>query len=271
MKIAVLVTQLNDERALRALDSLAAQSRKPDFVLVADGGSRAELVARMSARLAGWGAVEAHPGSVAETRASALASLAAFEVVAFLDSDEVAPAGWLAALVAPIEADRADFTGGPTRPFAPAKSKTERYLNDFEAWFYPNVVARDIARLPMGNSAWRRASLAALGFDRRLARGGEDYDVNLRAVASGMRGTLVPDAWVYHDQSGLDSFRKLVRRKWRYNVGGALAYLKNGRLGERARTRARFHHRYEWVNPALQPAALAAAWWKWRTLRRLPP
>ena len=274
MKVAVLVTWLDDPRVLRTLASLAEQTRRPDEVLVADGGSREERLAPVRAFAAAhpWVRVERHPGSVAETRNSALASLKDADVVVFLDADQVAPPGWLAALVAPIEAGRAAFAGGPTRPLGPPKDEGEAYLNEFEAWFYPNVVARDLTKLPMGNSAWRLDVLrAAGGFDPRLTWGGEDYDVNLRVHAAGHRGEYVPDAWVHHDQSGRTTLRRLLRRKYRYNVGATMAYLKNGvlraKMREAARNTVAFRHPYERWNLVVQPLALARALTLWRRVR----
>lgn len=154
------------------------------------------------------------------------------------------------------------MTGGPTRPFAEPVSPGEAYLNDFEAWFYPNVVAHDMTKLPMGNSAWRVSTLArAGGFDARLRWGGEDYDVNIRVKREGGRATYVPEAWVHHDQSGRNDLTSILRRKYRYNVGAALAYMKNGVLREkmRATTQARFRHPYERWNLVIQPLALLRA------------
>jgi len=270
-RVAVLVTLLNDKRVARTLASLASQTRRPDLVLVADGGSTRENLepAFAFAREHPWVRVGHHPGSVAQTRNSALAALPDADVVAFLDADQVAPAGWLAALVAPIEAGKADFTGGPTRPLGPPHGKGEAYLNDFEAWFYPNVVAHDLTKLPMGNSAWRLDALReAGGFDPRLSWGGEDYDVNLRVAKLGKRGVYVPEAWVHHDQSGRNDLRRLLRRKYRYNVGASLAYMKNGVLREKMRGAAKntvaFDHPYEKWNLVIQPLALLRA----LTLRR---
>lgn len=267
MRVTVLVTQFNDLRVARALDSLARQTRAPEAVLVADGGSRADVLEAVRAWIAAHPELavllETHRGSVAGTRASALRALSGrTDVVAFLDTDEVAPPGWLAALVAPIEEGRADVTGGPTRPLAPPSTKGEAYLNDFEAWFYPTVVARDLTKLPMGNSAWRLAVVEeAGGFDERLRWGGEDYDLNLRVAKAGGRAAYVPEAWVHHDQSGRNDLRSILRRKYRYNVGAALAYMKNGVLRERMRASAgaRFDHPWERWNLVVQPLALARA------------
>lgn len=274
LHVTVLVTLLNDKRVERTLHSLAAQSRRPDAVLVADGGSTdgSVEVVRGFAREHPWIRIEPHPGTVAGTRNSALASLHGTDVVVFLDADQVAPPGWLAALVAPIETGIADYAGGPTRPFGEPQGRGEAYLNAFEAWFYPNVVARDITKLPMGNSAWLLPVLRSVGgFDPRLSMGGEDYDVNLRVAKAGYRGVFVKDAWVYHDQSGRNDLRRLLRRKYRYNVGATMAYLKNGVLRQKmrdaARTSAAFRHPMERWNLVLQPAALVAGWWKWRRLQ----
>ncbi|HVL49745.1 MAG TPA: glycosyltransferase [Candidatus Thermoplasmatota archaeon] len=277
MRVTVLVTLLNDPRVAATLDSLRAQSRPPDEILVADGGSRPDHLKPLLEAAARDDRVriETCPGSVAETRNLAL-PMSTGDVIAFLDSDEVAPPGWLEALVAPIEAGAADFTGGPTRPLREPRTRSERYVNDFDAWFYPNVVAKDPTMTPMGNSAWRRAVFDAIGnFDDRLVWGGEDYDVNLRAVAAGFRGAYVPEAWVWHDQSHLSSFRRILRRKYRYSVGATVAYLKNGVLGAKAggaaATAARFRHPYEWANVVVKPVALVAGWLKWRRLRKVKP
>lgn len=274
MNVTVLVTHLNDPRVVRTLASLVTQTRVPDAVLVADGGSRADVLCEIQAFAAKHPLVrvEHHPGSVAQTRNSALTSLRGVEIVAFLDADEVAPPDWLKLLVAPIERGDASFAGGPTKPLAPPQGKGEAYLNEFEAWFYPNVVAHDITKLPMGNSAWRRDVLLEVGgFDPRLSWGGEDYDVNLRVAAAGHPGAFVEDAWVYHDQSGRNDLRRLLRRKYRYNVGASLAYLKNGVMRQKMRSAARntgaFKHPYEKWNVIVQPLALARALTLWRRVK----
>jgi GT2 family glycosyltransferase len=273
--VTVVVTWLEDERVLRTLASLDRQQWAPQRVLVADGGSSGPLVQRVS-KAAESASVPTEvvrlEGSVAATRDQAWRRCST-DLVAFLDADEVAPPAWLGALVAPLEAGMADFAGGPTRAWSEARSRSEAYLNAFEAWYYPNVVAQDISRLPMGNSIFRRRVFEDIGgFDSRLGMGGEDFDVNVRALQAGFRGIYVPDAWVHHDQSGVDSFRKLMRRKRRYNVGAAMAYLKNGvlgsKLGAASKVTAGFRHPYEWSNLVVQPLALAEAWWRWRRLRR---
>jgi GT2 family glycosyltransferase len=262
-------------------------------VLLADGGSGAATRQAVAPFLSEPHIrFEHHPGSVAETRNSALRSLAGRaqadapggparartfeEAVVFLDSDETAPRPWLATLLAPLEGRAADIAGGPTHPHGLPRSYTERYVNEFDAWFYENVVARDPTTLPMGNTAWRLSTLLEVGgFDPRLTMGGEDWDINLRARNAGARFAFVPDAWVFHDQAHLGGIRKLLRRKYRYSVGASVAYLKNGALGKKAgqaaRTSALYPHPLEWVNLALKPAAFLEGWWIWQRRIRKPP
>lgn len=259
LQASVLVTHLNDPRVKRAVASALAQPGVLE-VVVADGGSRMEMLADLAAsfeRDRRFRVLHV-PGSVAESRNEALPRLRG-DVVAFLDADQVAPSGWLDALGSPIEAGRADFTGGPTRPMAPPKSAAERFVNREEERLYARV-RQDMALLPMGNSAWRRDLLGRIGgFDPRLAFGGEDYDVNLRALGSGARGEFVEQAWVHHDQSHLDSFGKVLQRRRKYYFGAATAYLKNrgsaSRVG-RAAARLRIRHWIDLCDLWMKPVAL---------------
>lgn len=261
--VTVLITLLDDARVVETLKSLWGQQPSPLEVLVADGGSSPQVLGDVRTTLDSLGfpgRLEILPGSIARTRNLAL-PMAKGDIVAFIDADEVAPEGWLAYLTAPIVGGEADFTGGPTRPLAEPRSWYEGYLNAFDAWFYGAVVARDITTLPMGNSAWRTEVLRRIGgFDERLSLGGEDYDVSLRAAAGGFRGLFVPDAWVFHDQSHLDSLGKLLRRKYRYSVGATMAYRKNGVLRRKAipaaATARHFRHPLEYISLPLKPIAL---------------
>ncbi len=264
MRTTILVTLLNDPRATRCIESALAQGTAVTEILVADGGSKPELlapVAKLAEREPKVRLLHA-PGSVAESRNSALAGIKT-DIVAFLDADEVAPRGWLATLTEPIRKQEADFTGGPTRPLAAAHSNAERYINRGEEKLYREHVPHDLALLPMGNSAWKVELLRKIGgFDSRLAWGGEDYDVNLRALRSGAHGRFVPAAFVFHDQSHLDSFGKVLKRKRRYYFGAATAYIKNDVLRGRSKSSAKrftVQHPIDMLDIVLKPWALLKA------------
>lgn len=221
--VSVLLTVLNDARGVRALESLALGTVAPKEVVVADGGSRAELLApyRAFASKAPFPVrIEVVPGSVAASREAAWGRCRG-RYVAFLDADEVAPPQWLARLLAPLEGGKADFAAGPTEPLA-VEDRWDRYHAALDAWFYRTYVARDVVYAPMGNTMWRRKVFECLSerdghvFDVRLGRGGEDFDVNIRALQAGFRGLFVPGAVVRHDYSGLRGLRRTLRKKYAY-------------------------------------------------------
>jgi len=266
LKISVIITTFNDRQRLkRAFKSLLNQTRQPDEIIIADGGSTDGTIelARELEREYGNVKLICAPGNIAETRRQVLASLKT-DVAVFLDADEVAPEGWLQFLIAPIEHGDADFTGGPTRPFSEAKSRAEEYVNLYDEWFYREVVAKDISMLPMGNSAWKMEVFEALGgIPKGLKFNAEDYDINQRAISMGFRGKLVQEAWVYHDQSSLNTLWKVLRRKYRYNTGAAYTYLRNKTLRKKMRQAARpvreFKHTYEIFDIFIKPIALLRA------------
>lgn len=72
------------------------------------------------------------------------------------------------------------------------------------------------------------------------------------------------DAWVEHDLSGLDSYGKVAKKKFRYNVGGAVAYMENRELAERAGKRcSRVEgHWFDAVDWVLKGLAVPVARWR---------
>ncbi|MGC8561835.1 MAG: glycosyltransferase family 2 protein [Thermoplasmata archaeon] len=256
-KITVLITSFNDKRISLTLESLQKQTKRPDEILVADGGSDEEI-REICGKFPVW--FEILPGNVVETRSKAI-KLIGEGIVAFIDTDEVAPETWLRDLVAPIEEGKADFTGGPTRHYPP-RSGPERYLNEIEDYIYGTLVPQNIAYLPMGNSAWKKEIFDKVGgFDLTIAGGGEDYDINLKAGRLGYRGLLVGSAYLYHDQSGVNSYWKLVRKRYSYLRATAKTYIKNRSLssGISRSSKGRIAHPFFIVETLLKPVALVDA------------
>ncbi|MGC8645669.1 MAG: glycosyltransferase family 2 protein [Thermoplasmata archaeon] len=255
--MTVLVTSYNDERISNTLDSLSRQRRKPDFILVADGGTKWDIrtvCERYGATL------KVLPGNVVQTRNKALEFIET-ELVAFIDTDEIAPEQWLEALIAPIERGEADFTGGVIKHMPP-KSKPEIYMNKIEDYVYEKLVPSSMAYLPMGNSAWKMEIFRKIGgFDESIAGGGEDYDINLRALKSGFRGALVREAYLYHDHSDINTYKKLVAKRYSYLRATAKTYLKNKSisLGIRSSTGGHIDHPFYLIETMMKPLALADA------------
>ena len=113
----------------------------------------------------------------------------------------------------------------------------------------------------MGNSAWRTDLIKKIEFDPCLGIGGEDYDLTIRASLNGYKGKYVQSAMVLHDQSGINSFKKFLKKMfYNYMVGASLAYRKSnilfGRARQSAAQNARFKDPLEVLNFLLKPAAL---------------
>ena len=122
MKVSVILTVLNESESIRAvLDTLAAQTRRPDEVVIADGGSRDSTLAilreydeagRLPLRV-----IEAPGANIAQGRNAAIRA-ASGEIIVSTDAGVHCEPDWLekitAPFVAPLSRDRQAGTGeGP--------------------------------------------------------------------------------------------------------------------------------------------------------------
>ena len=228
MKTTVVITLLNDWRVFDTLDSLLKQKLSPDEIIVADGGSEGELLKKLGEYEQKSNNIRICdiPGSVAESRNKTM-DLITGDIIVFLDSDETAPPGWLEKIIKPILESKADFVGGKTIPMHKPKNKVEKYIYEKSEWNYNNIYRYDVSKVHMGNSAWKKKIFDKIGnFDEKIRWGGEDYDINIRAVQAGFKGVFIDEAWVWHDR-GVDTLGKLFRKNYKYNIGSTIAYLKN--------------------------------------------
>lgn len=209
MSVAVLIPTLRRPDALaRALHCAFAQAgvaeRLAEIVVVdnaPEGSARATVERLASKAPAPLRYVHAPRPGVATARNAGLREVSA-DHVAFLDDDETAGPGWLAALLAAHERLGADVTFGPVRgraPDAPARDRPqiERFFSRLRA--EPTGLIGDHDGCGCGNSIMRRAT-ALVGpdpFDVRAdAIGGEDDRLFGRIAGEGGRFAWAADAWV---------------------------------------------------------------------------
>jgi len=112
MKVTVIATVLNEDKNIRRLlDSLAAQTRPPDEVVIADGGSTDDTVAILEAYAAQGRLplrVVSRPGANISQGRNAAVAAATGEVIASTDAGVRLSPDWLAALLEPFERPAAD-------------------------------------------------------------------------------------------------------------------------------------------------------------------
>jgi len=162
---------------------------------------------------------ETRPG-VAFARNAGMAR-ASGDFIAFLDDDEEAPSGWLAALLAAQTRFAADVVFGPVRTRAPEHVVKHRdYLERFFSREGPAQACILDRHYGCGDSLVRRAALpdpvAPFSVERNHI-GGEDDMLFGHMGAAGARFAWEPAAWVWEAPA-------LSRLNLRYTIARAFAY-----------------------------------------------
>jgi hypothetical protein len=226
--VAVIVPTLRRPKSLeRALRSLFAQTGVGDrlgAVVVVDndpaGSARATVDALET--LSPWPLVYRHaprPG-VATARNAGLAATEA-PLIAFLDDDEAASPGWLAALLAAQAATGADAVFGPIRGRVPDQTGwTRDYLEAFFGRTGPAATGLIDHPYGCGNSLLVRATAlpGSAPFDPAADQAGGEDDALFSALATrGGRFGWAAEAWV-------DEFAPPHRATLKYALTRAFAY-----------------------------------------------
>lgn len=205
----VIPTQRRPAGLAVALRSALAQTGvdpKALELIVADNDQQpsARLAVESAARNAPFPVRYIHvpePG-VANVRNGAMKA-ARGELIAFLDDDQEAPAGWLAALLAALERYDGDVVFGPVMARAPETVTVHRaYFERFFSREGPALAGPMPGYFGCGDSLLRRAALPDPDQPFSVERnsiGGEDDLLFGTMQAAGARFVWAPEAWVWED------------------------------------------------------------------------
>lgn len=180
----------------KTLASLASQALPANCamrVIVADNDAEAEAAARTAAAATELGLDLAYvhaPARNISIARNACLDAAQGEWLAFLDDDETASPGWLAALLTEAEAGGWDAVLGPVKAVYGAEAPPWIAAGDFHST-HPAPFRGRICKGYAGNVLIRREAVVSrrLRFDARLGRqGGEDDDFFYRLTDAG--GTI---------------------------------------------------------------------------------
>ena len=222
MRVSVVATVKDEGQSIRGLlDSLAAQTRPPDEVVIVDGGSQDDTVAQIQ----GYAdqlplRVLVEPGANISRGRNLASAAATGEVIASTDAGVRLAPDWLERLVEPfadpaVQVVSGFFVPDPQTVFEVAMGAT----------VLPEVrEIRPASFLPSSRSvAFRKAAWAAAGGYPEWLDYCEDliFDFRLRALYGPF--PFVPQAVVYFRPRG--SLRAFWRQYWQYARGDGKANL----------------------------------------------
>jgi len=209
----VIVTVRNESGSVEPLlDSLFQGSRSPDEVVIADGGSTDDTVARLRARAAAEPRLRVllTPGNRSVGRNAAIRA-ARHELIACTDAGVQVEATWLERILRPFQEEAAtDVVAGFYRPIA--RTAFERAAGVVSAPaprdVDPNRFLPSTRSIAFRRAAWERAG----GFDEALAHN-EDTPFALALKAVGCRFVFAADAVVgWSPRGDLGTFYRQHRR-----------------------------------------------------------
>jgi len=251
--LSVILTVLNEGESVRAmLDSLCAQSRRPDEVVIADGGSRDQTVSILreySARLP-LKIVSAPGSNISQGRNTAIRA-ARGDLLAVTDAGVRCQPDWLERLAAPFADPSVMAVAGFFRSSPQTVLETA-----MGATVLPE--ARDVnpaTFLPSSRSvAFRRAAWEAAGGYPEWLDFSEDviFDLALRQKCGPFQ--FVPEALVEFRPRG--SLRALARQYYQYARG-------DGKANLFPRQHAVRYFTYLVLAPLLVYAAISVSPWLW--------
>jgi len=221
MKVTVICTLKNEAKTITDLiDSMMTQSRKPDEVIIVDGGSEdgtVEIIVSYIKKGFQIKLIRAPGVNIAKGRNLAIQK-ATGEIIASTDAGCTLETEWLENIVRPIEQDVADVVGGWY------KSDARNWIEECIALFsYPlleEVLEKPDEFLPSSRSiAFKREVWEKVGGYPEELDTAEDTLFDIKMKKAGFRFKFEPKALVFwRPRPSIESF---FRQQFRYAKGNA--------------------------------------------------
>lgn len=235
MKISLILPSRNEGENVRpTLESILAQTRQPDEIVVGDGCSTDDTVARIRSYEKSGIPVrveEEHERSIGAGRNVAI-DAAEHEIIACADFGTVLDPRWLEELVRPLESDpRVDMVAGTSLP-AESEDLFERCVVAVTHHSVANREARLAMRIPeviipcTNSVAFRKSVWEAAGGFPEWIKTSEDklFGRKVHLLGGKVVGTL--DAVVYYDMR--TTLGSLYRQFYAYGRGNAQSRQTSG-------------------------------------------
>lgn len=216
MKISVVIPVYNEEKHIRAcLKALVHNTRKPDEILLADGGST-DRTRRIAAQFPEVTVLN-NPRKTAAAGRNVGIRHAAGDVIAFTDGDCIVSENWLEEIEKAFRTCRLDGLGGKIE-LAPSENQYEEYWGNLawrlimnfgdEAYQVKEKTLNDA--FVTANCAYTRKLLYQLkGFDLWFANNAEDVDICWRALERHAKLMYIPSVTVQaHSVTSLKGIRQ---------------------------------------------------------------
>lgn len=211
MKVTAAIPCFNGASFLGgAIESLLAQTRPADEILVIDDGSTDGTPGVASSYPVAL-VQHRHNKGLAAARNTAI-SRAQGDIVAFLDVDAYAAPDWLRALLSGYE-EQVGGVGGQGIE-ANILSLADRWRRAHASQTHGQQ-EKDVPYLPGLCMSFRRDAVERVGgFDLAFRTNGEDVDIGMRLTAAGYRLRYMPQARVYHQRTDDEASLKRTMAAW---------------------------------------------------------
>jgi glycosyltransferase involved in cell wall biosynthesis len=221
MNISICITTFNEEGSVGALlDSLLAQSKKPDEIIIVDGGSSDKTIEIIRHYQKKDKRIKLLTERCSRAKGRNLGvEIAKNDIIAITDAGCVADSNWLKNITAPFATGRVDISAGFYKMVGDSKfQKAESVFlgvtpGKFGVNFLPST--RSMA---FRKSAWEQVG----GFPEGKGNSAEDTDFNYKAVKLGLKYSRVKNAiveWGMPDTISGFLFKIFSYAKWDAKYG----------------------------------------------------